>query len=1117
MDQRTARGGMAGVGYVIGVLALVGGIAAGAWWFSGRNGRGDNSDTAFADIMSSGKTLYERGEPARAIEAFQRGLVLNPANPDARLNLANAYLLAGQAVPAAAEATEALRYEPGNAAALYVLGCSLLRQNQYSNAVQSLSDAKAADPTENPVSFQLGRAYLGWGRFEDAAGQFREVLQFDTNHPAANYLLSQSLLRLGQREEAQAALAEHQRINAGKVGNADNPALYERSKYTAIRAPFSLEQPDPRGVPVRLVDDTARAFAGAAATLHGPLALLDINRRGANDLLLVSPAGARVFLNSNGVFAPRDEAVSVTGASNVAQVLVGDLQNDRFEDTLILTPEGASLLRFATNGGFTDVTGYSGLRQAKVAGRAGALADLDFTGKLGLLIADPDGRLRGFTNLGTGVFRERRPPASGPDPLAVTAVTQITVDDLNNDDLPDVLLTRSNLPPHLLLNLRGGGLSATNQPSDWPIARGLATGDFNNDLRTDVVLATAGAVELRFGGLKEPRRLAARGNQIERVRALDYDNDGWLDVVAWGGDGLHVWRNRGSLGFEDTTTALGLDSLQGHPVLDLAAADFDGDCDQDWIVDVGGEGLKFLRNDGGSANGLLKLRLLGNRSNASALGIKVELASGGWHTLRTVQQLPMEIGIGKRSQLDLVSTRWFDTKLDTTEVTTDCKVPLTVFELVLPTGSCPYLYAWDGTRHRFITDLLGAAPVGLPVAPGRFIEADPDELVRIGSEREFQPRDGHYELQLTEELREILYLDTARLLAVDHPAGTEVFSTGKLVPGRPFPKSELLQLGGRQPLRSAVLSPTGSTDARDVTTDLTETDGVRVSPLALRGTHYRGLAEPFGITLDFGELATDRPLVLALTGWLRFGGGMANIAAAHNPDFPFPFPVLEAETPRGWQPVDVTVGAPAGKTKGIVVDLTGRLPAGARRLRLSQAFEIHWDRIALFTESAKANATALNPTSSDLHWRGYSEFENRPWTDPLTPDYTRVKSSPPWRITPSGWATRYGPVDELLAEDDNGLAVIAGGDELTLKFATAQVPAKADGVERDFFLFTTGWDKDADYHVARGTTIEPLPWRDMDDQRHGQESRPGFPSDALHERFNTRWVGEKTFSRRGGK
>ena len=1114
MDQRAAKGGGSGVVYVLGVILFVAAIAAGVWWMSGRAGRGDNPDAAFAAIMATGKTLYERGEPAKAVETFQRGLLLNPSNPDARLNLANALLLAGQPGPAAAEAQEALRYEPGNAAALYVLGCALLRENQFSNAVQVLSEAKSADPTENPVSFQLGRAFLGWGKAEDAVGQFQEVLQFETNHPAANYLLSQALLRLGQREEAQAALAEHQRINAGKVGNADNPALYERSKYTAIRVPFSLEQPAPSGVPVRFVDDTARAFAGAGGTLQGPIALLDINRRGDNDLFLVSPAGARVFLNSNGVFTASADPTPITGAANPAQILVGDVQNDRYEDALVITPEGLSLLRFATNGNFTDATPYSGLRQAKAAGRAGALADLDFTGKLGLLLADPEGRLRGFTNLGTGVFRERRPPSGVPDPLAVTDVTQITIDDLNSDDLPDVLLTRSNLPPYILLNIRGGGLSATNQPADWPVARGLGTGDFNNDLRLDVALATDGAVELRFGGLREPRRLAARGNRIQRVRALDYDNDGWLDVLAWGDDGLHIWRNRGSIGFEESTDALGLAPFRGKRVLDLVAADFDGDCDLDWIVEVAGEGLKFLRNDGANANGLLTLHLLGNRSNASALGVKVELAAGGWHTLRTVQQLPIEIGIGKHSQLDLVSTRWFDTKLDTTEVKADCRQPLTVFELVLPTGSCPYLYAWDGTRHRFITDLLGAAPVGLPAAPGHYIEADPDELVRIGGDQNFAPRDGAYEVHLTEELREILYLDSARLVVADHPAGTEVFSTGKLVPGRPFPKSSLVQLGGRIPLRRAerIGSPTDT--PKDVTSALAETDGSRVSPLRLRGPQYRGLAEPYSVVLDFGELPEGRPQVLALTGWLRFGGGMANIGGAHNPEFPFPFPALEAETPQGWKPVDVTVGAPAGKTKSIVVDLTGKLPTGARRLRLTQAFEIHWDRIALFTESKPLEGIAVRPANTDLHWRGYSEFENRPWTDPLTPDPARVRAAPPWRITPSGWATRYGPVDELIAERDNGLAIIAGGDELTLRFPARDLPARTSGMERDYFIETSGWDKDADYHVARGTTIEPLPWHGMNDQLHGIEVRPPFPSDALHARYNTRWVGELTFSRR---
>ena len=71
---------------------------------------------------------------------------------------------------------------------------------------------------------------------------------------------------------------------------------------------------------------------------------------------------------------------------------------------------------------------------------------------------------------------------------------------------------------------------------------------------------------------------------------------------------------------------------------------------------------------------------------------------------------------------------------------------------------------------------------------------------------------------------------------------------------------------------------------------------------------------------------------------------------------------------------------------------------------------------------------------------------------------------------------------ELLAAEDQGLCLVAGGDELTLEFEVSGLPPLAPGQVRDYFLRTVGWDKDADYHVAEGTTLEPLPWRGMDDQ-----------------------------------
>src|SRR5207253_2228626 len=139
--------------------------------------------------------------------------------------------------------------------------------------------------------------------------------------------------------------------------------------------------------------------------------------------------------------------------------------------------------------------------------------------------------------------------------------------------------------------------------------------------------------------------------RVDHLALVDYDNDGWLDIVA-AGDGLRVWRNLGSSGFREVTTELGLDKLVKGKIDSIVAADFDNDGDTDLLVSISGEGLQMLRNEGGNANKQLKLRLIGNRSNASGLGVRVELSAGHWRALRTVQRLPIEIGVGQHKELD---------------------------------------------------------------------------------------------------------------------------------------------------------------------------------------------------------------------------------------------------------------------------------------------------------------------------------------------------------------------------------------------------------------------------------------------------------------------------------
>ncbi len=163
--------------------------------------------------------------------------------------------------------------------------------------------------------------------------------------------------------------------------------------------------------------------------------------------------------------------------------------------------------------------------------------------------------------------------------------------------------------------------------------------------------------------------------------------------------------------------------------------------------------------------------------------------------------------------------------------------------------------------------------------------------------------------------------------------------------------------------------------------------------------------------------------------------------------------------------------------------------------------------------SQQNNKFVLSPGYTDLHWRGFSEFIDRSAFLPLTPDYDRIRPVPPWLRTPSGWCTRYGAVNELVQKSDDALVLLNGGDELALSFPAQQLPTKAAGISRDFFLHVVGWDKDADFHVGQGWRVESLPFNGMDYQAYDQLPRPERVSEDWIEKYNTRWVGPMVLSK----
>jgi hypothetical protein len=132
--------------------------------------------------------------------------------------------------------------------------------------------------------------------------------------------------------------------------------------------------------------------------------------------------------------------------------------------------------------------------------------------------------------------------------------------------------------------------------------------------------------------------------------------------------------------------------------------------------------------------------------------------------------------------------------------------------------------------------------------------------------------------------------------------------------------------------------------------------------------------------------------------------------------------------------------------------------------------------------------TEMEPVSSDLHYRGFSEmFRKGGRYGPHWFDYSRVSTGPKWRDL-TGRYTRYGDVLPLLTSIDNKYIIYNAGDEATIQFDAGKLPLLKKGYKRDFLVRTVGWVKDGDINTAFGNTVLPLPF-------HGMKSYPPSASD----------------------
>jgi len=1091
----------------------------------------DNDE--FVRHTNLGKAYFENRDAAKAVEHFAAAAALRPKSALALRNLMRAYLLARDHEAALETINRARALEPESPAVNYLAGLVLARLSRFEEGVSAFEEAVRLDPTSPTLRFQLATAYQSVENHDKARAQLRETVRLDHLHASAFYKLSSYARQDRDLEELERTHREFMRLRTLFGDETRSAEALETCAYTFAEAtpakPTEARESQRRQLEVRFTDVTGRVFGSDADRAASAVAVLERRADTGYTLFTNGPDGRPGLLRwEKG--APEGEApgrfdraamhVEPSVTRTRARCVVGDFHNDvppateydpelhAFNDVLLLGKDGLTLLKRTSQDKAIDVTAQAGL--AGLTAAAARWMDYDHDGDLDLLLARTSG-VELWQNNGDGTFAD----VSAQIGIGETGPTSdVAPADLDANVAVDFIVARGQETTLVFENQRAGRFERMPEPpGPWPPARSLIVDDFNNDGRVDTLLVSGDAALLIAGRGAERRRINLTGLTDARFFTLDFDNDGWLDIGAAGADSarpgrgsLRLWKNLRGTEWVDVTAETGLNSIETPPLVDALALDVDSDLDTDVLLLDSDERLWLLQNDGAHLQRQLHIRLVAGKSNPSAFGTHVEVRAGDFWATRSVSAVPIEIGLAGHHKLDSVQTVWTNGVVDNQIDVTPTEVPLTIVEKNVATGSCPFLYAWNGRGFRFVTDLLGNAPVGLSLHRDVMLPADPDEIVFVGRAEDLPPREDEYVLEITEEFREVLYLDHARLLAVDHPPEVEVHPTDKIM-FPPFPPSEIWALSLPRAPRSAL-----GDDGLDRTRAVREIDGVFAPPGTPLPPTLRGMCEPLGITIDFGPLDAGRPLVLALTGWLQYGDASRNIAMSQNAALKVVPPRLEAEDGKGrWISLDVVVGMPAGKTKTILCDLAGKLPPTTQRLRLTTSFEIRWDRIAL-CERLPLHGNYLHealPSSARLYGRGFSDLRSRAPGHPTTPAYEIVSPYPPWRATPEGWCTRYGDVLELATVRDEKLVIINAGDALTLTFDPSAFPPVPGARVRSFFFYSVGWDKDQDYNVVTGDRIEPMPAGDS-------ATRGGDPGDESSWRlkYNTRWVNHDRFNPR---
>ncbi|MGA3035117.1 MAG: CRTAC1 family protein [Terracidiphilus sp.] len=474
---------------------------------------------------------------------------------------------------------------------------------------------------------------------------------------------------------------------------------------------------------------------------------IDYNQDGLLDLFFVQSGATDAYKpdhplrsalyrnNGDGTFTDVTEKAGVGGEGHYGQgVAVGDYDNDGYPDMYVTGYGRAILYRNNGDGTFTDVTAKAGVADEGQWSTSAAWVDFDKDGWLDLVVLNylqwtfennewcgerkPGYRsycspnnykgehIKLYHNNHDGTFTDvsDKSGVSKPEAKGMGVVTA----DMFGSGWPDILIANDTWPNFVFQNNGNGTFTdvsllsgmAASEDGRYEAGMGIDVADVDGDGLLDVYITHLDFELNRLyhnngdGTFTDATFSSGIGNKamlLSGVAAkfIDYDNDGWPDILQANGamvdnvqlyhslvtykEPLLMWHNLGQGRFEKASDALGPDFNRSVAGRGLATADFFNDGNVGFVVNCRGDAPELMKNEGGTGNHWLEVLLIGTKSNRDGTGAELKLTAGdmvrvdqakGGTSYMSASDPRIHFGLGKRGKIDSLVITWPSGQID---------------------------------------------------------------------------------------------------------------------------------------------------------------------------------------------------------------------------------------------------------------------------------------------------------------------------------------------------------------------------------------------------------------------------------------------------------------------